>query len=113
MLSSLTRSHALILPLVILFAIFVEELCAYQLRLHVADVRVRTAAIMVLYGPLIALFTEVVGPRLSKALVFLRSRSRRSRGRFGTAAFFVAAYAVAYYGFLTLETKGAGAFIPS
>lgn len=113
MIPSLGRSHVLILPLVILFVIFVEELCAYQLRQHVEDVHVRTLAIMLLYGPMIAFFTQVVSPRLKRMLVSMRSRSRRSAGRWGTTAFFLAAYALAYWGFLMLEADGPGVFFPS
>lgn len=109
---SLARSHVLIVPLVILFVVFVEEIIVYEMRAEVSNVSLRTLLIMVLYGPGIALFTEVLSPRLKRALVKARSGSRRWAGRMGTALFFVVAYGLAFYAYYLLETVGAGGFFP-
>lgn len=103
---SLTRSHVLIAPLVILLVILVEEVLVFELRAEVASVPLRTVLIMVLYGPGIALFANIVSPRLKKALVKARSKSRSAGGSFGLLLFFALAYAAMFWAYYALETEG-------
>ncbi len=103
---SLSRSHLLIAPLVILLVILVEEILVYELRAEVKSVPLRTAFIMLLYGPGIAWFAAVASPRLTKLLVKVRSRSRRSGGGLGIVLFFALTYGGMFFAYYLLETAG-------
>jgi hypothetical protein len=106
MTSTLSRSHVLIAPLVLLLVILVEEVLVFELRAEVTSVPLRTGLIMILYGPGIALVANVVSPRLKKALVKARSKSRSAGGRFGILLFFALAYVGMFWAYYVLETVG-------
>lgn len=112
MIPSLSRSHILIVPLLILTFILFEEFAAYELRQHVASPWLRTFAIMALYGPGIALFTTITSPRLKSLLVNVRSRSRRSGGGFGVVVFLTLVYGLLYWAYFILETRGPSGLFP-
>lgn len=109
----LSRSHVLILPLVLLCVILFEELAAYQLRLRVENPIVRTLAILLLYGPVIGAAAAVISPRLKRLFIRLRTKSRQGAGGWGIASFFVVSYALVFYAYFLLETRGATALLPA
>lgn len=106
MVRSPTRSHVLILPLVILLIVLLEELAEYQMRRHIADPYVRTATTMLLYGIGFSLVAANLGPGLKKILVRVRSGHRKRAGRLGVWLFFALAYGLLFYAYFLLETKG-------
>lgn len=109
MVRSPSRSHVLILPLVILLIVLVEELAEYQMREHLANPYVRTATMMILYGVGFSLAAAKLGPGLKKVLVRLRSGHRKRAGRLGVWLFFALAYGLLFYAYLVLETEGPSA----
>lgn len=112
MVKSLTRSHILVLPLVLLVIILVEEIAEYQMRIHVSDVHLRTLAVMLLYGPGFAFLASKLSPLIKKLLLRVRQSSRRGAGTLGVWTFFFATYGLLFYAYLQLETQGPTGLMP-
>jgi hypothetical protein len=113
MVPSPTRSHLLILPLVVLAMVLVEEVVEYQLRKLVADVHLRTLMVMALYAIGFSFAFDTLSPWLKQLLLKLRKGSRKQMGKWGIWVFFALSYALMFYGYLELELHGPIGLLPS
>jgi hypothetical protein len=113
MLPSPTRSHLLILPLIVLAVVLLEEVAEYQLRKHVQEVHLRTLVMMALYAVGFTVAFDSLGPLLKRLLLRLRKGSRKQAGIWGIWLFFALSYALMFYGYLTLELHGPTGLIPN
>lgn len=112
MAKSLTRSHVLVLPLLILVTVLLEELVEYQLRIHVESVYQRALATMVLVTAGFTLAFDRLTPWLKALLLKLRTSSRRRAGRLGVWFFFCLAYGALFLAYVTLQREGAAGLLP-
>lgn len=113
MIRSPTRSHVLILPLVILLVVLLEQIAELEVRKHVENLYLRTALIMALYAIGFSFAFEQLSPWLKRLLVGLRARSRKEGGAVGIWVFFALAYSLTFYGYFKLETEGAASLLPA
>lgn len=112
MLRSPTRSHVLILPLVVLAVMLLEQVAELEVRQHVENLYLRTAVIMALYAIGFSFAFEKLSPWLKRLFLILRTKSRKQGGAWGIGLFFAAAYALTFYGYFKLETEGAASLLP-
>jgi hypothetical protein len=105
--------RSLVAPLVLLAVVLLEEIAAYQVRRVVADVGLRTAILVLLYGAGFALAALRLIPWLTRAVTSARRTTRRQGGELGVWLFFAAAYALVYYAFYLIETRGPAAVLPA
>lgn len=103
---------ALILPIVLLVVVIIEEIALYELRKHVRDPYLRTAAALAFFGVAFVLAVEKLGPALARLLIRARSGARE-RGAVGLWLFYAVAYGAIYWAFFVLETRGAAGLLPA
>jgi hypothetical protein len=104
MAKNLARSHALILPLVLLVMVLLEEIATVEARARIASLPLRVAVLMALYGAGFAFAAGTVAPWLKKALVSARREARPVLGPWG---FYLVAYGALYAAFYAWERWGA------
>ena len=113
MIRSPTRSHVLILPLVILLVVLLEQIAEREVRRQIENLYLRTAVIMALYAVGFSFAFQQLSPWLKKLLIALRARSRKQGGAVGIWIFFALAYSLLFYGYFKLETEGAASLLPA
>jgi len=104
MVKNLGRSHALLLPLVLLVMVLLEDIVAVEVRARVASLPVRVAVLMTLYGAGFSFAAGAAVPWFKRALVGARRDARPVLGRWG---FYLVAYGLVYAAFYAWEVGGA------
>ncbi len=109
MAKDLTRSHTLILPLVLLSMVLIEDMATVEVRSRITVMPLRVAVLMLLYGVGFTLAAGALAPWLKRILVNTRRGARPVLGFWG---FYLLAYAALYVAFYVWERWG-GATPPS
>jgi hypothetical protein len=110
--SPLSRSHFLLLPLVLLTIALIEQVASYKLKQHVRDIHLRAGLIMALDGAGFGVAAALIGPWIRTLLVSMRSHSHRSAGSAGPIVFYGLAYAAVYSAYLIVERQGPAGLLP-
>ena len=103
MAKSLLRSHALLLPLVLLVMVLLEELATVEVRYRIQSLPVRVAVLMALYGVGFSIAAGWIVPWLKGTLVRARRGARPLLGHWG---FYLAAYGVLFGAYYYWESHG-------
>ncbi len=102
----------LLVPLALLVVVVLEEVITYEVRRHVADPYLRTAAVVTCYGVAFAIVGNRLVPHLQRLFAQGHRATRREGGAFGTFVFFGLLYAIVYFLFFVLETRGVRPLLP-
>ena len=105
--------RALVAPLVLLAVVLLEEIAAYQVRRHVADMAARTATLVFLYGVGFALAAIYLIPWIRSLVTSAQRTTRREGGELAVWLLFAAAYGLIYYAFYLIESRGMAALLPA
>jgi hypothetical protein len=110
---SLSRSHVLLLPLVLWAVALLEQIVGYKVRQHVPDLDARAAILMALDGAGFGIAAALLGPWIKEILVSVRSRSHRASRAIGPWIFYALAYGAVFEAYLTLEKQGPSGLLPA
>jgi hypothetical protein len=107
------KRNVLVLPAVLLTIALLQEIVTYKVRQHIRDVPVRVGVMLVLNGAAYTVGAEAISPGLTRLLAALRRAGGRLGGDAGLLLFYGVAYGALYWAFFVLDTRGAGALLPS
>jgi len=101
-----------VLPAVLLLVSLLEDLGSAYAQVHLRNVELRVAVLLLLKGVAFAIAGELVTPWVKRALLTTRRGSARHAGTMGLLLFYVTAYGGLYYLYLVAERRGVASLLP-